>query len=144
MKKLFFALMLCFVSITCSAYVSSLYAFGALKSTGECVPKSYNWENFNSVEWGLLSDNDKMVLMMGKETQLMFMISREYTDTKNGVKVFEAVEGQTGAACKLYYYLNEAATKEFSKEGVEKCIYELDIYDYMNRTIISVLLMNVN
>lgn len=143
MKKIMVALMLCLVSITGSAYVSTMYAFGALKSAGECVPKSYDWETFNSVEWALLSGNDQMVLTLGENSQLMFLISKEYTDTKSGVKVFDAVEGQTGSACKLYYYLNEAATKEFSKEGEEKQIYELDIYDYMNRTTISVLLMHI-
>ena len=144
MKKIIVALMLCFVSITTSAAVSTLYAFGYLKSSGECVPKSYDWKSFNSSEWALLCDKNQMVLMMGEDAQFVFMISKEYSDAQKGVKVFDAIEAQTGTACKLYYYLNEAATKEFSKEGSAKSIYELDIYDYMNRTIISVLLMNVN
>lgn len=143
MKKIIVALMLCFVSITCSALVSSFSAFGALKSTGECVPQSYDWHNFNMVEWALMSDNNQMVLLMDNDSKMMFMISREYTDTKNGIKVFEAIEGQTGTSVKLYFYLNEAATKELSADGDPMTIYELDIYDYMNRTIVSVLLTSL-
>lgn len=135
--------MLCFVSITGSAVVSTMYVFGVLQSTGECVPKSYDWKTFSSVEWALLSDDKQMVIMTGKEQQLAFVVNREYTDSKNGVKVFDAIEGQTGASAKLYYYLNEEVTKQFSKDGDYTPVYEMDIYDYMNRTILSILFTEI-
>jgi hypothetical protein len=143
MKKMIVALMLCLVSISGFAYVNSSYVFGAMKSSGECKPKSYNWKDFSSVEWALLNDNNNIVLGMGEGSRMMFMVSKQYTDTNSGIKVIEAVEGQTGTACKLYYYLNEAATKALSEDGKTISVYEIDIYDYMNRTIISILFMPI-
>lgn len=141
MKKMIVALMLCLVCITGSAYVSSSLVIGALQSEGECKPKTYNWKEFSGVEWALVMDSRSIILGMGEDSRMMFMVSKQYTDTNNGIQIFEAVEGQTGTAVKLYYYLNEAATKEFRKENKDISVYEMDIYDYMNRTIISILFM---
>lgn len=142
MKKICIALMLCFVSITCFAAFSTKYVFGALKSDGDYIPKSFNYEDFKSVDWVLLWDHEKIVLTMGDD-QMIFMITRVPDDTQKGVRVMYATEALTASDVKLYFYLNEGATKYFKDEGKDIPIYELDINDYMSRTCISVLLIDV-
>ena len=143
MKKYLLALMLSLVSVTGFAHVSTMYAFGALHSTCDYVPKSYNWEEFKSAEWIILNSNGQIVLMVDEDPKMLFMINREYDDTQNGIRVIYATETLSGENVKIYYYLNESASKYFKDNGTDKQIFELDIDFYMSRTIISLLLMDV-
>ncbi|MCQ2342529.1 MAG: hypothetical protein MJZ75_03425 [Paludibacteraceae bacterium] len=139
MKKLCTALMLCLISIASFANFSVFYCFGTRYSEGDCVPKSYNWEEFREVEWSMMSDAENIVLNMDNDVRMVYRINRKYTDTNTGVTTFFVTDMLQGLDMKLYYYLNEACTKYFHESNQMTQVYELDINDYTNRRTISVL-----
>jgi len=143
MKKSILALMLCFVSIFSFGAFSAFYCFGTYYSEGECVAKSFDFEKFRSVEWSLLSDAENIVLNMDNGQSMMFKINKKNVDSNTGVTTFYVTEMQSGMEMKLYYYLNEPATKYLKENGRDVLVYEMDINRYVDRMTISVLFMPI-
>ena len=73
-----------------------------------------------------------MVLSIGNDSQLMFMISKQYTDTKNGIKVFEAIEGQTGLhlLSRFNYVIGEQLYC-MAQTNISSPLYNYDLSNYV-------------